>query len=343
LFRAGGSQRNERRSTAGGAAGHGGGMRQAMNGGDWLRLGALSVLWGGSFLFYRVLAADLPALTIAFGRVAIGGAVLAAMLLPRAAPVRLPRAQWGRLLLLAVLNNAVPFTLFAWGEMRISSGTAAILNAMTPMFSVVVGRLAFGGEAMTAARLAGVACGVAGVATLVGPGALLGQDLLGQAACLLAALSYGFAVHVARRIGGMTPPNIALGQLLAASLLLLPLVLAIDRPWTLAAPGMADWGALLGIAVPCTSVAYLLYFGLIARAGANNAALVTLLVPVSALLLGAVALDEPVAWNALGGMALIGAGLAAIDGRALALLTRRPAAAPPVPAPPPAPRAPVQG
>lgn len=309
-------------------------MRQTMNGGDWLRLGALSVLWGGSFLFYRMLAAELPALTISLARVAIGGAVLLAILLPRAAPVRLPRAHWGRFLVLAALNNAIPFTLFAWGEMRVTSGTAAILNAMTPMFSVVIGALVFRSEALTGARIAGVACGIAGVVALIGPGALVGQDLLGQGACLLAALSYGFAVHFARRITGVTPPNIALGQLAASSLMLLPLAALVDRPWTVPAPNLAGWVAVIGIAVPCTAIAYLMFFDLIARAGANNTALVTLLVPVSALVLGAIVLGEPATWNAIGGMALIAAGLAAIDGRALALLTRR------APAPPPAPPAP---
>jgi drug/metabolite transporter (DMT)-like permease len=309
-----------------------------MNGGDWLRLAALSVLWGGSFLFYRMLAVQLPAFTISLARVAIGGAVLAAILLPRAAPLRLPHGQWGKFVLLAALNNAIPFTLFAWGETRVASGTAAILNAMTPMFSVLVGALAFRAEALTAARVAGVACGVAGVAALVGPGALLGQDLLGQAACLLAALSYGFAVHVARRIKGAAPANMALGQLLMSSLLLLPVAALVDRPWALAAPTLSGWVALIGIAVPCTSIAYLLFFDLIARAGANNTALVTLLVPVSALLLGAAVLGEPVTWNALAGMALIAAGLAAIDGRAWDRITRRA----PAPAAPPAPRAPAR-
>jgi drug/metabolite transporter (DMT)-like permease len=313
-------------------------MRQTMNGGDWLRLGLLSGLWGASFLFYRMLATELPPLVTTFGRVALGGAALVAILAPHAAPIALPRAQWGRFLVLAALNNAIPFTLFAWGETRVAAGTAAILNAMTPMFSVVVGALVWRSEALTRARVAGVACGIAGVAVLIGPGALLGQDWPGELACLLAALSYGFAVHYARRFEGVTPANKALGQLVAASAMLLPLVVLLDRPWALPAPSTAGWVALIGIAVPCTALAYLLFFDLIARAGANNTALVTLLVPVSALLLGAIVLGEPITFNALGGMALIAAGLAAIDGRLLRLLTRRT----PEPAPPPARDAPAR-
>jgi drug/metabolite transporter (DMT)-like permease len=307
-------------------------MRQAMNGGDWVRLLALSALWGASFLFYRMLAGELPPLMTTFGRVGLGGVFLAAMLAPRAAPISLPRARWGQFCMLALLTNLVPFTLFAWGEMRVQAGTAAILNAMTPMFSVVVGAAVFRSEALTAARVAGVVCGIAGVAVLIGPHALLGQDWPGELACLLAALSYGFAVHYARRVAGVSPPNKALGQLVAASAMLLPVVLLLDRPWALPAPSLSGWVALVGIAVPCTSVAYLLYFDLIARAGANNAALVTLLVPVSALLLGAAVLGEPITWNALGGMALIAAGLIAIDGRLPGWAIRRATARPAPPA-----------
>ena len=306
-------------------------MRQTMNGGDWLRLGALSLLWGASFLFYRMLATELPPLTTVLTRVGIGGLVLLALLSARRAPIHIPRAQWGRFLGIAALNNAIPFTLFAWAETRVSGGTAAILNAMTPMFAVLVGALVLRTEALTAARLAGVACGVAGVVVLIGPQALLGQDLLGQAACLLAALSYGFAVHFARRISGVTPPNMALGQLIASSLMLLPLAGLVDRPWALPAPSTLGWVAVIGLAVPCTAFAYLLFFSLLARAGANNTALVTLLVPVSALGLGALVLGEPITLAAVAGMALIAAGLAAIDGRVLRRLTR------PAPPPPPPP------
>jgi drug/metabolite transporter (DMT)-like permease len=302
-------------------------MRQTMNGGDWLRLGALSVLFGASFLFYRMLAHELPPLVTSFGRVAIGGLALLAILAARGKGISLPPAQWGRFAVLAILNNIVPFTLFSWGEMRVTGGTAAILNAMTPMFSLVVGAFVWRSEKLTGARIVGVACGILGVAVLIGPGALVGQDWQGELACLLAAVSYGFAVHFARKIVGVAPADKALGQLLASTILLLP-VLAVWTPWTLPAPSAQGWVALVGIGIPCTAFAYLLFFDLIARAGANNTALVTLLVPVSALLLGAVVLGEAVTWSALGGMALIALGFAAIDGRLLGLIRRGPAPLP---------------
>lgn len=307
-------------------------MRQTMNGGDWLRLGVLSVLWGGSFLFYRVLAGELPPLTTSFGRVAIGGLALLAILRVRGVKLGVRWAQMRQFVVLALLNNVIPFTLFVWGEQRVSSGTAAILNAMTPLFTVLVAGLVWRTEKLTRARLCGIAFGIAGVAVLVGPQALLGQDVLGQAACLLAAFSYGFGVPFGRRIIGVTPANMALLQLVTSSVLLLPLVLALEHPWTVAAPSLAGWASLIGIAVLSTSFAYLLFFDLLARVGAGNLSLVTFLVPGSALLLGWAVLGETVAWTALAGLALIGAGFAAIDGRLLAAIRRAPA---PVPRPVP--------
>lgn len=290
-------------------------MRQTMNLGDWLRLAGLSVVWGGSFLFYRMLAHELPPFVTVLGRVALAAMVLSLLLRATGVPVFVPRGQWARFLRLAAVNNAIPFTLLAWGETRVTSGSAAILIAATPMFAVLVGALVFRTERLTLNSLAGVACGMAGVAVLIGPGALLGEDLLGQAACLAAAMFYGYGMQYARRIAGVTPPNMALGQMVAAGVVMLPLALAIDQPWHLPQPSPIGWAALLGLSVPCTALAYLLYFDLLRRVGGTNLSLVNLLVPVSALLMGAAVLGETVGWRSLGGMALIAAGLACIDGR----------------------------
>ena len=293
---------------------------------DWAILGVLSVVWGGSFLFYRVLAFQLPPITTVFARCAIGGAALAAFVLWRGQAPLPPRRLWPRFLLLGLIANVLPFTAFAWGESRVSGGTAAILNAMTPVFTMLVSSLLLRTEALTAARIAGIGCGVAGVAVLVGPQALLGQDLLGQAACLGAALCYGFAAPYARSFKGVPPPQMATGQLAAASAILLPLALAVDRPWSLAAPALSGWACLLGLALPSTGFAYLLFFRLLARIGATNLVLVTFLVPVSALLLDAAVLGERVTWNAAAGMAVIACGLGLLDGRLIARLRTRRAA-----------------
>jgi drug/metabolite transporter (DMT)-like permease len=296
-------------------------MQSTMNAGDWLRLAALSAVWGSSFLFYKVLGKELPPLTIVFGRVALGALVLWFALRLRGCMVRLPRDQWGNFLVLGALT-AAPFALFVIGETRVSSGTAAILNATTPLFVALTTAYFYRTEVMTFAKLAGIGCGVAGVAVLVGSKALLGQDLVGQGACLLAAICYGFGLPYGRRVVGVDPASMALGQLVAATVLLVPL-LPLERPWALPTPGPAGIASLLGVAVCCTSMAYLIYFDLLMRAGAGNLSLVTLLVPVSALFLGAIVLHEPIAPTALAGMALIFAGLAVGDGR----LTRRAMAA----------------
>ncbi len=286
----------------------------ALNTEAWLLIVALSLPWGGSFLFYRMLAADLPSFTIVLGRV--GLAVPLLWLLVRARGQRLD-VPWGGFLVMGILNNVIPFSLFAWAEIRIPSGTAAILNATTPMFGALVLRL-FAGERLTPLRVIGIVLGFIGVAVLVGPAAFTFQgDLLAELACLGAALSYGFTSLWARRLRKVDPLHAATAQCLCSTLVLLPLVAVIDRPWTLPMPGAATWGALLGIALISTALAYVIFFRIVAVAGAANVMLVTFLVPVSALALGAVVLAEPITWNALAGMALIAAGLTAIDGRLL--------------------------
>jgi drug/metabolite transporter (DMT)-like permease len=275
------------------------------------------MLWGGSFLFYRMLATALPPLTTVLSRVAIGALAIGAAMLLRGISWRIPRDRILPLAGLALLNNVVPFALFAWAETRVTGGTASILNAMTPIFTVLISGLILRTERLTASRIAGVLCGLAGVLTLVGPQALLGADLLGQAACLLAAVCYGFALPLGRRITGVAPEQMATAQLALSSLIVLPLVLLLDQPWTLPALTPDAWIAVLGLGLLSTGLAYVIFFALLSSAGATNLSLVTLLVPVSALLLGHVVLAEPITWQAVAGMALIGAGLAAIDGRLL--------------------------
>ena len=245
---------------------------------DWLLLAALSVLWGASFLFYKVLATELPPLTTVFGRVLIGALALTGLLAVRGIPLGVPRATWGRFAGSAALNNVIPFALFAWGETRVPSGTAAILNALTPAFTLIVTALVLRTERLSAARMFGIGLGFAGVVVLVGPAAF-GGALAGQLACLAAAVTYGFGIPMARSITGLEPLRVATGQLTFSTLLSLPLMLLVDRPWTLAAPSAEGWGALLGIALLSSALAYVIYFAVLARAGATNLSLVTLMVP----------------------------------------------------------------
>lgn len=287
---------------------------------EWLLLLLLSALWGGSFFFFKILVAELPPFTVVLGRVGFAALLLNLYLLARRDPLPAKPPLWARFLAMGLLNNVIPFTLIVYGETRISSGLASILNAMTPVFGVIVAHFLTETEKLTWARGAGVLLGLAGVAVLIGPDALAGpgrQDLIGEASCLLAALSYAFAGIYGRRFRGIQPLKVAAGQITGSTLLLLPVAALVDRPWTLPAPSTQVWLAFAGIAVFCTALAYLLYFRILAAAGATNLLLVTFLLPVSALLLGWLALGEQVALPAYGGMALIGIGLACIDGRLL--------------------------
>lgn len=297
-----------------------------MGASDWGLLGGLALLWAGSFFFYKVLVLELRPFTIVFARVALAALVLHLVLLLRGARLPAHRGSWASFAAMGLLNNVVPFSLIVFGETKVSSGVASILNATTPMFTVLVAQAFTRDEKLDAGKSAGLLLGVAGVAALVGPSALgrLGRgDGPAQLAVLAAALSYGCAGVFGRRFRGVPPLKVACGQLTASAAMTLPLVMLVDRPWTQAAPGAGAWAALFGLALFSTALAYLLFFRLLARAGAIGVSLVTLLVPVGAVLLGWAALGERLTASAFAGLALIGAGLAVLDGRALAWLSGR--------------------
>jgi len=290
---------------------------------------ALAGLWGGSFFFFKVLVTSLPPLTIVLGRVGIAALVLNVWLALRGKPMPRDLRLWGRFVAMGVLNNVIPFALIVLGEVRIASGMAAILNATTPMFTLLAAHVLIKDEKLTRARVLGVLAGLCGVALLIGPQALsgLGRDALwGEGACLGAAVSYAFAAVYGRRFRGIDPIKVATGQVTGSTLVLIPLVALIDRPWVLPMPGMQTWAALLALALLCTVLAYVLFFHILAGAGAGNVAMVTLLLPFSALLLGALFLGEHVPSRAFGAMACMGVGFALIDGRILhRFLPRKPA------------------
>ena len=232
---------------------------------------------------------------------------------------------------MAILNNVIPFSLILWGQTQIASGLAAILNACAPLFTAVLAHYLTRDERLTPRRVAGVLVGLGGVVLMLGPDALRGAAggggldgaVLAEFAVLGAGVSYACAGVFGRRFAGTPPLVTATGQVLASTVLILPVALLVDRPWTLASPGAPTWLALLGVAGISTALGYVVYFRILATAGATNLLLVTLLMPVIALLLGGLALGERLAPRHLGGMALIAAGLALIDGRVLAWRGRR--------------------
>jgi drug/metabolite transporter (DMT)-like permease len=228
---------------------------------------------------------------------------------------------------MGILNNVVPMSLIVWGQTHIASGLASILNATVPLFTVVIAHLLTPDEPMTGRRFAGVLVGFTGVAVMIGTASLerLGIDIAAQAAILVAAFSYGLSSVYGRRFRslGVPPLATAVGQITASSLILLPLAILVDRPWTLDLPSSASLVSLLALALFSTALAYLLFFRILASAGATNVALVTFLIPVSAILFGTLFLQERLAPRHFAGMALIGCGLALIDGRLLTWLHAR--------------------
>ena len=293
---------------------------------EWGLIGVLAILWGVSFFFSKVALAELPPFTLVLGR--FGIAALALLVAARLRGHRIPRSPrvWARFFALGALNSLIPFGLIAWGQVQLTSGLASILNATTPLFTALVAH-AWGDERLTPNRIVGVLIGLAGVCVLIGPGALehLGAHTLAELAILGAAVSYAFAGSYGRRFRALPPVVAVAGMMSTAAIMALPFALAMDRPWTLAV-GARTWAALLGLALLSTALGFVIYFRVLATAGATNVMLVTLLMPVVALLAGSLILAEPVTGAALASMALIGAGLLAIDGR---LLGARHAAEPP--------------
>jgi drug/metabolite transporter (DMT)-like permease len=295
-----------------------------MSGSDWLLLVFLSLLWGGSFFFAKVALDGFPPLTLALGRVGIAALIL--IVVVRASGLRLPplRDWWLPFTVIAIINNVLPFTLIFWGQTQITSGLASILNATAPLFTVVVAHLATQDDKLNPARVAGLLIGFAGVVVMLGPDLLgdLGRNVLAQLACLTAAFLYALSGVYGRRFRMLPPMIVSAAQMSIASAILLPIVAVVDRPWTLAPPSLPSIAAMIALAALSTALAYLIYYRVLARAGATNLLLVTFLIPVSAILLGTLVLGESIEPRQFAGMAGIALGLACIDGRPLRWITR---------------------
>jgi drug/metabolite transporter (DMT)-like permease len=302
-------------------------IRSQMNRSDWLILGVLALIWGGAFFFIGVAVRHVPPLTYVWLRLTIAAAAMWLFLRFRRQELGLPRQVWASIVVLAVLNNALPFALFGWGQTHIASGLASILNATTPIWGVVVAHFLTRDERMSPRKIAGVLLGFGGVATMIGPSLLssVGTSAVAQLACVTASLSYALAAVWARRFRriGVSPLSVTTGQLTAGALIMLPVSMVVDHPWQHALPPVSAWGAIVALALLCTAFGYVLYFRLIDHAGATNALLVTLLVPPTAILLGGLFLGETLAAQDILGLGLIALGLAAIDGRLLSVFAPR--------------------
>lgn len=300
-------------------------INQRMGTTDWAMLLLLSFLWGGSFFLIGVLVAELPPLTIVTIRVGVAALTLWAVLLVGGYDIPKTFKLWRAFFILGLLNNVIPFTFIVWGQNHIGAGLASIMNATTPLFTILIAGAFLVDEHITPQKVAGVVLGLIGVSVLIGAESLAGIGLdislqtLAQLAIMGAAISYGCASVFGRRFKalGVSPFSTSVGQVTASTLILLPITFVIERPDQLANPSLQAWLSILCLGVFCTALGYTLFFKILSSSGATNVVLVTFLVPVTASFLGWLILNEQLHSSHFIGMAFIGLGLAAIDGRVL--------------------------
>ncbi len=276
----------------------------------------LAGLWGGSFFFSKVALAELRPFTVVLGRVGMAALILNLMVWATAHRMPASLKMGWLFLVMGLLNNLIPFSLIFWGQPQIASGLASILNATTPLWTVLLAHFLTADERLTSNRLGGVLAGLLGVAVMIGPDVLLGLELnvLAQLAVLGAAISYALAGIYGKRFKDIPPIVTAAGQLTCTTFMILPVALFVDRPWLSPMPSLKIWLALLALALLSTAVAYIIYFRLWSAVGATYLLLVTFLIPVSALMLGMTFLSERLDPCHFIGMGLIGLSLAMIDG-----------------------------
>ncbi|WP_315778565.1 MULTISPECIES: DMT family transporter [unclassified Bradyrhizobium] len=291
---------------------------------DWSLLGLLSLLWSGSFIFNGLALKELPPLTLVLLRIALAAAILLPIL--RLRGLDLPRgiAGWRPYFAVALFNNVVPFCLIVIGQTYITSGLAAVLNATTPLFTIAV-MAAAGEEGLSARRVAGLIVGLVGVVVLRG-GASVGGGY-GILFGLGASFSYGVAALLVRRHLANSPPlATATFQLSASSAMMLVVAGVVDQPWRLPMPGLQTWLAIIALATLSTAFAYIVFFQVLRRSGATNVTLVTLLIPLTTMLLGYLVLGESVSLREIVGALVIGSALLVIDGRVFNVLRAAPRA-----------------
>ena len=283
---------------------------------QFLILLILGLIWGASFLFIKVAVVTIPPFTVALGRTGLAALILYLLLRYRGLRLGSWGNLWGSFLVLGFFNGAVPYTLITWAEIHIDSGLAAILNALMPLFTVLLAHFFTQDEKLNWMKVVGIFLGFLGILALIGPAVLkgLGTHVAGQLAVVGAALCYAFAVIYARRLKEIPSLVSATGQLTGAALLTLPLSLVIETPWQLSVSWLS-LGALVCLSLLGTALAYILYYYLLARIGATNVSLVTYLIPITGVFGGALLLGERLHWSAFLALTLILGGIAGVNGR----------------------------
>lgn len=290
---------------------------QRLTGTTWSLLLLLGLIWGGSFFFARIAVLEVPPFTLVFFRLSLAAVALHIYLHGRSDLYSMLRTHWRAFAIMGLINNALPHTLIFFGQTEIGAGLASILNATTPIWTVLIANRLTADEKLTKAKLAGCLTGLAGTVVMIGPAISTAghAPLWALVLPVLAAICYGVAGTFGKRFRDIPAPVTATGQLTASSLMMLPVALMADQPWSLPLPSTTAILAILGLALVSTAFAYLLFFRILTLAGATNTSLVTLLVPPSAILLGAIFLGERLAATDFAGMALIALGLLLLDGR----------------------------
>jgi drug/metabolite transporter (DMT)-like permease len=290
----------------------------------WVLLALLGLIWGGSFLSIRIALNEVGFLTSVAHRTGWAMCLLWLYVWYCGLPIPKEPRIWVGFLGMGLLNNAIPFSLMAWGQLTIESGLTSILNATTAIFGVVLASLFFADETLSARKLVGVIIGFLGVAIAIGIEHLLAFDIrsLAQLAIIAGTLSYAFAgIWARKRLSGLAPEIAAAGMLTGSTLIMLPAAWILEGPITLALEPIT-WLAIGYYVIIATALAYLLYYRILALAGSGNLMLVTLLVPPIAIVLGAVVLGETLHPRAYTGFALLALGLIILDGRAVDALRR---------------------
>lgn len=288
----------------------------------WAELFLLGLIWGGSFLAIRLTLNEVPFVTSVAHRVFWAAVILWGYVALRRLPLPRDPRVWAALFIMGLLNNVIPFSLMAWGQLHIPTGLTSVFNAGTAIFGVVVAAMLLSDERLTPRKTIGSVLGFAGVATAIGLDSLRNFDItsLAQLAVIGGTISYAFAGVWARlNLGTLSPQVAAAGMLTGSSLVMVPAAFVIDGTPSFALSATAI-GAIAYYVIFATAGAYLLYYRILAAAGSANTMIVTLLIPPVSILLGAIVLDETLSPNVYIGLGLLAVGLIILDGRLAARL-----------------------
>lgn len=299
--------------------------QKTMSGTAWALLVLLAFLWGGSFVFAKIAVAEIPPFTLVFLRVFLAALTLHAIMLVMGVRMDWSIRAFKNYAVMGLLNNVIAFSLMFTGQTQITASLASILNASAPFFTVLVAGLFLADEKLTQRKLIGLVVGFIGVVLVIGPRYLLGigQHLIFELMLICTAVSYAFAGVWGRRFAGENPLCTAAGQLTASSVLMIPVMFIFDDPLSMGMPSLPVIAAVLGLAVICTGLAYILFFKVLQMAGATNVILVTMLVPLSTTMLAIPLLGESLDVLKLAGLAVIVLGMAILDGRPVKFLRAR--------------------